>query len=221
MTARAAKNRGASMFIKCLKVGQIETNCYIACDKVENKAVIIDPGADAPRIIAALEETGCTADYLLLTHGHADHMLAARAVLAATGAKLAVFAGELSFLNDPDQTLYRRMAAEPFTPFVPDKLLEDGETILFGGTELTVMHTPGHTHGSCCFCSRDTMFSGDTLFRESYGRTDLSTGSEAELGESLKRIFALPGDLQVLPGHGEFTTLAHERTHNPFFRGRI
>jgi Zn-dependent hydrolases, including glyoxylases len=209
------------MFIKCLKVGQIETNCYIACDKVENRAVIIDPGADAPRIAAALEETGCTADYLLLTHGHADHMMAAKEVLKATGARLAVLADELDFLNDPQQSLYRRMAAEPFEPFVPDLLLHDGESLTFGGTELTVMHTPGHTHGSCCFLSRDTMFSGDTLFRESYGRTDLPTGSEAELGASLKRIFAIPGDLQVLPGHGDFTTLDYERAHNPFFRSRM
>jgi hydroxyacylglutathione hydrolase len=208
------------MFIKCLKVGQIETNCYIACDKVENKAVIIDPGADAQRIIAALEETGCTADYLLLTHGHADHMLAAHAVLERTGAKLAVFAGELDFLNDPKQNVFKMVTTEPFKSFAPSLLLKDGESLTFGGTELTVLHTPGHTHGSCCFISKDSMFSGDTLFRQSYGRTDLPTGNIGELGASLKRIFALEGDLQVLPGHGEFTTLDYERAHNPFFLER-
>lgn len=208
------------MFIKCLNVGQIETNCYIACDKVENRAVIIDPGADAHRIIAALEETGCTADYLLLTHGHADHMLAAHEVQKSTGAKLAVFAGELEFLNDTQQNVYRMVSSEPFEPFKPDLLLKDGESLTFGGTELTVLHTPGHTHGSCCFISKDSMFSGDTLFHKSYGRTDLPTGNIGELGSSLKRIFALEGDLQVLPGHGEFTTLDYERENNPFFLER-
>lgn len=206
------------MFIKCLAVGPIETNCYIVCDKIENKAVVIDPGADAPRIVAALEETGCTADYVILTHGHADHMMAAHEVLQKTGAKLAIFADELPFLNDPERNVYNVMTQKQFEPFTPDLMLRDGETLTFGGIELRTMHTPGHTHGSCCFLSADTMFSGDTLFREGAGRTDLATGSAQELAASLKRIFAIEGDLQILPGHGEFTTLEYEREHNPFFR---
>lgn len=207
------------MFIKCLKVGPIETNCYIACDKVANKAVIIDPGADAPRIVAALEETGCEAEYVILTHGHADHMLAAHEVLRKTGAKLAVFAEELPFLNDPERNCHNMMSEQQFEPFTPDLMLLDGEKIIFGETELITMHTPGHTLGSCCFISKDSIFSGDTLFRESAGRTDLPSGSPQELTESLKRIFALEGDLQVLPGHGDFTTLDHERKNNPYRSG--
>jgi hydroxyacylglutathione hydrolase len=209
------------MFIKCLKVGQIETNCYIACDKVANKAVIIDPGADAPRIVSALEEAECTADYVLLTHGHADHMMVAHEVMQKTGAKLAVYADELPFLNDPERNIYNTMSQQTFEPFTPDLMLRDGETITFGNTELRVMHTPGHTHGSCCFLSQDTMFSGDTLFREGAGRTDFPTGSSQELMSSLKRIFAIEGDLQILPGHGDFTTLEYERGHNPFYRSGI
>lgn len=209
------------MFIKCLKVGPIETNCYIACDKVANKAVIVDPGADAPRIVSALEETQCTADYVILTHGHADHMMAAHEVMQKTGAKLAVFADELTFLNDPERNVYNTMSQLTFEPFTPDLMLRDGETFTFGNTELRVMHTPGHTHGSCCILSQDTMFSGDTLFRESAGRTDLPTGSTHELMLSLKRIFAIEGDLQILPGHGDFTTLEYERGHNPFYRSGV
>jgi glyoxylase-like metal-dependent hydrolase (beta-lactamase superfamily II) len=204
------------MFIKCLKVGQIPTNCYIACDKVENRAVIIDPGADASRIVAALEETECIADYVIFTHGHADHTMAAHEVMQKTGAKLAVFADELPFINDSERNCYNMMAQSPFEPFTPDLMLRDGETLSFGNTELRAMHTPGHTSGSCCFLSQDMMFSGDTLFREGVGRTDLPTGNIKELYASLKRIAALEGDFQILPGHGEFTTLEYERGHNPY-----
>lgn len=204
------------MFIKCLQVGPLPTNCYIACDKVANKAVVIDPGGDAERIIAALDDTGCKAEYVLLTHGHADHMIAAHEVLAATGAKLGVFAGEAEFLNSPDKNCYDMMAQKPFEPFTPDLLLHDGDTVTFGQTELRVMHTPGHTAGSCCYISSDSIFSGDTLFRLSVGRTDLPSGSAADLKKSLERLCAIEGDLQVLTGHGEFTTLDYERQNNPF-----
>lgn len=206
------------MFIKCLKVGQLPTNCYIACDKVANKAVVIDPGEDAARIVTALNETECEAQYVLLTHGHADHMMAAHEVIAATGAKLGVYADELTFLNSPDENCYNMMSQKPFEPFTPDLLLRDGETIVFGQTELRVMHTPGHTAGSCCFISQDSIFSGDTLFRLSVGRTDLPSGSSSDLYKSLKRICAIEGDLQVLTGHGDFTTLEYERQNNSFLR---
>ncbi|HEX2937778.1 MAG TPA: MBL fold metallo-hydrolase [Ruminiclostridium sp.] len=206
------------MFIKCLKVGIIETNCYIACDKVTNKAVIIDPGADAPRIVTALNETGCTAEYVLLTHGHADHMAAAHEVAEKTGAKIGVYSEELDFLNNPEINGFSTFGNGDFVPFTPDLLFKDGDTLIFGGLEIRVLHTPGHTRGSCCYITQDTVFSGDTLFRETAGRTDLPTGSADELMDSLKRVFELEGDLQVLPGHGEFTTLDYERQNNPFNR---
>jgi glyoxylase-like metal-dependent hydrolase (beta-lactamase superfamily II) len=204
------------MFIKCLTVGQIETNCYIACDKVTNRAAIIDPGADANRIITALNETGCEADYVILTHGHVDHMSAAHEVLRATGAKLAVFADELELINDPDKSLYYTMHSQPFERFKPEVLMKDGDILSFGSISLKVIHTPGHTQGSCCLIGQDTLFSGDTLFRGNVGRCDLPTGSSFEIAKSITRLLALDGDLQVLPGHGEFTTLEYERRHNPF-----
>lgn len=207
------------MFIKCLKVGAILTNCYIACDKLENKAVIIDPGAESHRIITALEETGCEAEYVLLTHGHADHTLAAHDVLAKTGAKLGVFSDELDFLNNPDINVYNTLGNGDFKPFKPDFLFHDGDIIKFGNVELHVMHTPGHTAGSCCYVAQDAIFSGDTLFKDGAGRTDLPTGNSSELLQSLKRIASIEGNLQVLPGHGEFTTLEYERENNPFLRG--
>ncbi len=193
----------------------IETNCYIACDKVESKAVIIDPGSDAARIVTALEETRCTAEYVLLTHGHADHMMAAHEVIEKTGAKLGIYKDELEFLNSPDINVFASIGNAEFKPFTPDILFNDGDTIFCGGIKINVMHTPGHTHGSCCYITPDAIFSGDTLFKDGAGRTDMPTGDTGELMDSLKRLIALDGDMQVLPGHGEFTTLDYERHNNP------
>lgn len=204
------------MFIKCLKVGPIETNCYICCDTVSNRAAIIDPGDDAARIISAFNETGCTADYIILTHGHADHMSAIREVMQSTGAKLAVYADEVPLLNDPIENLHSLVSKQPFEPLKPEILLHDGDTLTLGSIQIKVVHTPGHTAGSCCLIAQDTIFSGDTLFRLSAGRTDLPTGSSGDIVKSLKLLFSLDGDLKVLPGHGDFTTLDYEREHNPY-----
>lgn len=206
------------MFIKCLKVGQIETNCYILSDRVSGIAAVIDPGAEAGRILAALRETQCEAKIVLLTHGHFDHITAVPEVIAATGASLAVCGRELALLNDPQRNLTATFsqAASAQTPFTPDRLLHDGDTVEVGSLTLTVIETPGHTPGSCCFLCQDMLFSGDTLFHDGAGRTDFPGGDVEALRQSIARLAALPGDYQVLPGHGEFTTLAHERLVNPF-----
>lgn len=202
------------MFLKCLKVGQLETNCYILCDKISNKAAVIDPGYDAGRIAAALADTGCEAEYILLTHGHWDHVGAVQELKKATGAKLVVFAQELDFLNDPARNLQRSFIGTPFEPFVPDQLIYDGEKLMLGMLELTFLHTPGHTAGSCCILCQDSIFTGDTLFRGDVGRTDLPTGSTQALVSSVKRLAALDGEYQVFPGHGDITTMSHERKYN-------
>lgn len=205
------------MFIKCLKVGPIETNCYIACDTVSGKAAVIDPGADAPRIISALSDTGCTADYVILTHGHADHMSAVREVMQGTQAKLAVYADELPLLKDPEKNLFGSISRDQaFEALEPEILLHDGDTLTLGSIQIKVLHTPGHTAGSCSLIAQDMLFSGDTLFKLSSGRTDLPTGSSSDMKNSLDRLFGLEGDLKVLPGHGDFTTLDFERQHNPY-----
>ena len=202
--------------VKCLQVGPIATNCYILCDRESSRAAVIDPGFEAERILSALRETGCAAGCILLTHGHADHMSAARAVQAATAAPLAVCERELPLLRDPVANLHRSFSEAPFTPPQPQILLPDGGTVQVGRLTFRALCTPGHTAGSCVLLCGDILFSGDTLFREGAGRTDLPTGSAADMARSLRRLAALPGDRRVLPGHGPATTLAHERQANPF-----
>jgi glyoxylase-like metal-dependent hydrolase (beta-lactamase superfamily II) len=204
------------MFIKCLIVGQVETNCYILCDKVTNIAAIIDPGYDAQRIASALEDTECAPGYIILTHAHYDHFAAVGELKAKTGAQLVVLEDELQLLNDPVKNLYNSFEEAPFKPFSPELLLHDGDTLKLGQMELAFLHTPGHTAGSCCIVCQDVIFTGDTLFKETAGRTDLPTGSMEELLGSVRRLAALDGDYQIFPGHGDMTTLSHERECNPF-----
>jgi hydroxyacylglutathione hydrolase len=207
-----------SMFIKCLTVGPVQTNCYILCDKISNRAAVIDPGYGPQRIVDALADTECRADYVILTHGHFDHMMAAHEVIKETGAKLAVYESELELLNDPEKNLISDAASVALPEFKPDILLHDGETLTLGVLELKILHTPGHTASSCSLICGDTIFSGDTLFYESVGRCDFPTSSFEDMRESIKRLLALEGDYKVLPGHGEFTTLSHEREFNPYAR---
>ena len=202
------------MFLKCLKVGQLETNCYILYDKPTNKAAVIDPGFDAQRIASTLDEIRCKAEYIILTHAHFDHITAAHELIEKTGAKLAVFETELSLLNDPSH--FRRVDGSSFKPFTPEILLHDGDILKLGTLNLTVMHTPGHTQGSCSIICEDSIFSGDTLFKEEVGRTDLVTGSYSAIINSVNRLAALDGDYKVYPGHGDSSTLSHERKFNPY-----
>lgn len=207
------------MSIERLRVGPIGTNCYILCDPAARRAAVIDPGFEAGRVLAALRKTGCAADYVILTHGHADHMTEAGAVLRAAGAQLAVFEAELPLLRDPAANLYYSFSGGAFTPLCPQVLLPDGGALRVGDLTVKALHTPGHTAGSCVLLCGGVMFAGDTLFREGAGRTDMPTGSAADLCRSLRRLAALPGDWRVLPGHGPETTLAHERAFNPFLAG--
>ena len=204
------------MFIKHIRVGQFDTNCYILCDTITGKAVIIDPGCDAQRVAAALADTRCAAEYILLTHGHWDHMGAARGVQDVTGAKLAVPEKELPLLNNPEYNLWNQFESAVFTPFSPEVLLHDGDTLTAGGLEIRTLHTPGHTAGSCVFLCQDSLFTGDTLFKESVGRVDLPTARPDLIRESVNRLASLPGEYQVFPGHGEITTMSHERKCNPY-----
>jgi len=192
-----------------LTLGAFETNTYIVAD--ESEAVVIDPASNAGLIRNVLEEHRLELIGILLTHGHYDHTAAA----ADLGAPISVHWKDEPMLYDPDKS-FANLIREHYKPCEASRLLSDGDLIEFGETKLSVMHTPGHSGGSVMFIGVGVIFSGDTLFEGSVGRTDGWSGDFAEQKESLVKIKAMYGDYRVLPGHGEETTLSREKETNPF-----
>ncbi len=203
------------MSVKRISVGDLSTNCYIYRDDATGRCAIIDPGEMDDYLRTNIEKFGCDKfDYILLTHCHFDHVGGVRAVKELTGAKVAIFILDVPGLRDS----YVNLSA-PFTGRgeiypKPDIELTESSRITVGETEFTVIHTPGHTVGSCCFITDGIIFTGDTLFRMSAGRTDFPGGSMTELRRSLSRLMDLEGDYTVYPGHDEPTTIAFERKYN-------
>ena len=197
----------------------LECNCSVLVDDDSREAIVIDPGDEAERVLRALESSGARAVALLHTHAHFDHIGATRAVSEATGAPI--------LLHPADRPLYDALPAQAAlfgltaaAPKAVDAPLSDEELVRFGRFALRVIHTPGHTPGSTCFeLSGDErrLFSGDTLFRRSIGRTDLWGGdTDAILASIREKLFRLPGDTPVICGHGPDTTIEEERRLNPF-----
>lgn len=193
------------------------TNCSYIVDEATGKAAVTDPGEKSQRLIDQIKSDGGKLEYVLLTHGHYDHICFAKQLADMFGAKVVTGRANAEFLRN---TNYNGTAAHglSFTPFDADILLGDGDVFMLGETEFTYISTPGHTSGCGVFLADGVMFAGDTLFCESYGRTDLPTGDEAQMARSLKKLKELDGDYQVIPGHGELTTLEHERRFNPLMR---
>ncbi len=202
------------MLIKPVSVGMLGTNCYIVCDEATKTGAVIDPGAQASKIMAAVEETGCAVKQILLTHGHYDHILAVTELVRRTGAPVAIHREDEWLLDCEDVKFFGKR--EGYVPPKPSLYLEEGMEVPAGGLTFRVLHTPGHTAGSCVFLCGDAMFSGDTLFQESCGRTDLESGDTGDMLRSLKRLYELEGDWRVFPGHDSFSTLEHERRHNAY-----
>ena len=205
------------MSVKRISVGELGTNCYLYCDEATGRCAMIDPGDFDDALQKQIEKFGCDKfDYILLTHCHFDHVAGVSRAKELTGAKVAIFLSDAPGLRDMFVNLSAPFTGRGEVYPKPDIQLIDREIIKVGQTEFTVMHTPGHTVGSCCFIMDGIIFSGDTLFRRSAGRTDFPGGSVSELRRSLQRLAALEGDYQVYPGHEDATTLAHERMYNPY-----
>lgn len=197
-------------------VGLMGVNCYIQGDSDE--ALIIDPGSDAEGIVRTLKENNIKAKYIVLTHCHFDHIMAVEELVRKTGVKLIACQNEKENLMRSDINYTNRYSRKPIE-LVADIYVKDGDIIKSGEYEFKVIETPGHTSGSMClYCEKEKLLiTGDTLFFASVGRCDLATGNEAELIKSIKtKLFVLPDDVTVLPGHGENTAIGYEKNNNPY-----
>lgn len=198
------------MLIKTLVVGQIETNCYIVTDENTLKCAVIDPGDESNTILDYLESNKLTAEAIFLTHGHFDHNLAAYAVCDATGAPI--------WINKKDAVTSGTRDQFKLTANEKVRFYSEGDKIDIGNLSFTVMETPGHSPGSVTLQCEDVLFTGDTLFRSSAGRTDLGEGNIQLLLRSLYRLSLLNGDFEVYPGHMDASTLDRERRFNDYLK---
>lgn len=207
------------MNIKRIVVGTLETNCYIYQDESTHRCAIVDPGEMNDKLRAEIELVGRDAfDYILLTHCHFDHVGAVGEIKELIGAPIAVYKSDAEGLCDPHANCSGIFCRVRMIYPPADITFDDGDKFKVGNTEFTVMHTPGHTVGSCCYIADGVIFSGDTLFREGVGRTDLPGGSSQQMCQSLKKLMALDGDYLVYTGHYEQTTLSWERVNNPYIQ---
>lgn len=197
-------------------LGPLNTNCYIVYG-VDKKAAVIDPGFSPEVIWSVVEENGLTLEKILLTHAHFDHITAVEE-MRKKGAELYLHKDDEEMLYNSDLNYMRGFAGKELHFKKAEHLLEDGDIIEIGGETLTVLHTPGHTKGSVCYLSENMMFSGDTLFRDGIGRTDLYGGSFGTLSSSLERLKGLEKDYTVYPGHGEQTALQYEKNNNIYMK---
>ena len=206
------------MEIKRLILGLVRTNCYIVYTEDTKKAVIIDPAADSKGITEEIEKLGVTPEAVLLTHGHFDHMLAAESLRNGFHIPVCVLKEDAELLKHPNLNCSEQFLHMSYG-ISADEEMTDGQKLDFLNGALTVIATPGHTAGSCCYYAEEEkiLFSGDTLFQGSVGRTDLPTGKASQISLSIKeKLFVLPDDTLVLSGHGEETTIGEEKQYNPY-----
>lgn len=199
------------MFLECLQVGPLASNCYIIADEKNKNAAIIDTGGDSNEILRVVTREQLIVEYIFLTHGHSDHIEALKEVKNATNAKIAIHEHDAHMLLSPQSNLSIYMGAG-FTQPAADIKLKGDEKFQVGDLALEIIHTPGHTPGGISIKVNNLLFTGDTLFAGSIGRTDFPGGSYDELISSVKeKLLPLGDDISILPGHGERSTLGSEK----------
>lgn len=207
------------ILVDTYKLGALKTNCYLIKDVKTGKMAIIDPGGISRKLDDTIKqfskEDFC---YILLTHGHFDHIRKAQRYKELTDSKVVISKDEKDFLKEPKLNLSYQFGKEPLFPFEADILVHEGDVLDLGDSQIKVIKTPGHTVGSVCYLVDDCIFTGDTLMKGSVGRTDLATGNTADMDFSLKILGLLNGDYKIYPGHGEPTTLNEEKNSNPYFK---
>ncbi len=206
------------MIFQALTVGFIATNCYIIGSDHTRRGLVIDPGADAREILSTINRLNVKIELIVITHSHFDHTGAVKAVKVATGAKLAA-GGNINAAPGAFVRLVSAMSGSSASPAEPDIVLKDGDTIDIDDLHFKVLYTPGHCVDEICLFGHGILFSGDTLFYRGIGRTDFPGCSFEQLEHSIKKkLYTLPDDTIVYPGHGPETTIGDEKRGNPFVR---
>ncbi len=205
------------LMVKGIVVGVFQENCWVIGSRRTGEGIVIDPGDEPERILELAKDLGVTIKLIINSHAHVDHILAVPAVQRATGARFLLHPGDTEIARGAAQSATRWLGYTPEQPPDADAPLAHGDIVEVEGLRLSVIHTPGHTPGSVCFYTDGLLFSGDTLFRGSIGRTDLPGGDHAQIMASIvEGLLTLPDDTVVLPGHMLETRIEHERRTNPF-----
>ncbi len=194
-------------------------NCYIIYSEITGDGIVVDPGGDIEIILGKIEENNLSIKYIVLTHGHGDHLGGgAKKLKEKLNVPVLVHEEDEELVKDANKNLSIIMDFGP-VDFNPDILLKDGDAIEFGDLKAKVIHTPGHTRGGICLKINNHLFTGDTLFKGSIGRTDLLGGDYDNIINSIKeKILVLDDDIIVMPGHGESSTILEEKIYNPYLR---
>ena len=206
------------MKVQTLTVGPLEENCYLVIDESTHRAVLIDPGDEPDRILAALDDSGATLESVWLTHAHFDHLGGLAGVLRARPVPVYMHPLEAP-LHEIAVDAALRFGIRIEAPPAPDRELAEGDRVQVGSQVLSVIHVPGHAPGHVAFHDDTVIFGGDCLFAGSIGRTDLPFADRETLDASVARMMALGDELTLYPGHGPATTIGRERRTNPFVLG--
>ena len=201
------------MLIKTFTLGHVQTNCYIVSDEETLECAVIDPGAESNTILHYIEDNKLKCRFVLLTHGHFDHTGAVEEIMQQTGAKVCM--SQKDAKKNPIEMFYK------YTPPKGTVFFKEGDKFTVGSLVFEVIETPGHSEGSVTFRCNDALFTGDTLFRDSCGRTDLPGCNGKDMMKSLKKLYELPGDYEIYPGHMEGSSLDRERRFNYFMRQAV
>ena len=209
------------MIIDKISTAYPAANCFLCWDEESRLAVLIDPPADVKLVEDALTARSLTLRMIFLTHGHFDHIFGVDVLRRKYSVPLAIHEEDADMLCDPVKNASMLFFNEKHVYCPADILLHGGEEFVLEQSRISVLHTPGHSPGSVCYCMGQECVTGDALFRCSIGRTDLPGGDDAAMQATLMRLSALPDDIAVYPGHGEISTMAYEKKYNPYLQRRL